>query len=75
MQHVKINGKKNILVRDIGKMIESLVMQLNYLIEDEQSTIIGYNPNDIIVINNEKLAFLGSELVASINAEGMAMIS
>jgi hypothetical protein len=74
---MKIQGKKNILISDIAKIVRSLTMQLNYLIEIESSTIIGYKPSDIIVINDEKFAFLGSELVANIDTEGcnMATIS
>lgn len=71
------NGKKNMLVSEVAKMIRSLVSQLTYLIETEYKTILGYNPDEIIVINDEKFAFLGSELIADIDPEGteMAMIS
>lgn len=62
-------GKKGVLVPDIAKMIRSLSVQLSYLLENENSTILGYNPENIIVINDEKFAFLGSELVTKI-AEG-----
>jgi hypothetical protein len=65
-----IHGTKNILISDIAKMVRTLSKQLNYLIERESSTIIGYNPKDIIVINDEKFAFIGSELVANIDSEG-----
>ena len=58
-------GKNTMLVSDVAKMIRSLVMQLSYLINKTSSTILGYNPNDIIVINDEKFAFLGSEFVAN----------
>jgi hypothetical protein len=69
-------GKKSMLVSDAAKMIRSLVMQLSYLIEKDFSTIIGYTPEDIIVINDEKFAFLGSELVANFDADTEeAMIS
>jgi len=71
---MKIQGKKNILISDIAKMIRTLSIQLNYLIECESSTIIGYNPEDIIVINDEKFAFIGSELIANIDLN-MATIS
>lgn len=71
-----MRGRKNVLIRDIAKMLGSLVLQLNYLIEKESQTIIGYNPEEIIVINGEKFAFLGSELVANIDVNTeMAMIS
>jgi hypothetical protein len=67
---MKSNGKKNILISDLAKMVRSLSLQLNYLIEKESCTILGYNPADIIVINDEKFAFIGSELVANIDSEG-----
>jgi len=66
-------GRKNLLVSDIAKMIRCLSLQLNYLIECESDTIIGYNVKDIIVINDEKFAFLGSELVANVDSEGTEM--
>ena len=70
-------GRKNLLVSDVANVIMSLSAQLNYLIVLEFHTIIGYNPSDIIVINDEKFAFLGSELVANIDTydEYMATIS
>ena len=58
-------GKKALLVSDAEKMIRSLVNQLSYLLEKDSSTIIGYTPEELIVINDEKFAFLGSELVAN----------
>lgn len=70
-------GKKNLSVPDVAKMIHTLSIQLNYLIEYENRTIIGYNEEDIIVINEKKFVFLSSELVANIDSEGteMAIIS
>jgi len=67
-------GTKKMSVSDAAKMIHSLVMQLNYLITRETRTIIGYSPDDIIVINDERFAFLGSELVTNIYDE-VAIIS
>jgi len=70
------HGKESIMVSDIAKMIRSLTKQLSYLIENEMRTIIGYNPEEIIVINNEKFALLSNDLVAKIDEESeMAMIS
>jgi hypothetical protein len=72
----KINGKEIIIVSNIAKIIKSLVIQLNYLIKYEFSTIIGYNIEDIIVINDEKFAFLGNELIANIDIKtNMIMIT
>lgn len=71
-----IHGKNSLLVSDIAKMVRSLVTQLSYLIENESRTILGYAPEEIIVINGEKFVFLGSELVAKIDeVSNMAMIS
>jgi hypothetical protein len=72
-----IRGKKNLIIPEIAKMIRTLSKQLEYLIDVESKTIIGYNINDIIVINNDKFIFLGSELISKINSEetGMAIIS
>jgi len=70
------HGKKSLLVSDAAKMIRSLVMQLSHLIDKESHTILGYAPEEIIVINDQTFAFLGSELVAKINeVSNMAMIS
>jgi len=70
------NGRLGILVSDVVKMLRSLVLQLNYLISKESCTILGYAPEEIIVINDEKFAYLGSELVAKIDEDSnMAMIS
>jgi hypothetical protein len=67
-------GKKAILIPNLANMIRHLTTQLQYLIERESSTIIGYNTSDIIVINDEKFAFLGSEFIANID-DDMATIS
>ena len=66
----KIQGKPSLSIPNAAKMLTSLVTQLNYLLEKESSTILGYTPNEIIVINDEKFAFLGSELVANLDPEG-----
>jgi serine/threonine protein kinase len=69
-------GKQSVLISDVSKMIRSLVMQLSYLITKTSSTIIGYTPENIIVINDEKFAFLGSDFVANFDeVTEMAMIS
>jgi serine/threonine protein kinase len=72
---MKIEGKKNMLISDVSNMVRSLSEQLKYLISIDYRTIIGYNPSDIIVINEEKFAFIGSELVANIDTDKMYTIS
>ncbi len=71
-----IHGTNCLQISEVAKMVRSLVLQLSYLIEKESSTILGYNPEEIIVINDEIFAYLGSELVAKIDeATNEAMIS
>jgi hypothetical protein len=52
-----------------AQMTSSLATQLNYLITAESRTIIGYAPENVIVINGKKSAFLGSEWVAELEGE------
>ena len=75
--HNKIYGKKNFKIHIVAYMIRSLAEQLNYLLTYENMTILGYSPKEIIVIDDEKFAFVSSEFIAKIDTEGseMAMIS
>jgi hypothetical protein len=49
-----------------AQMTSTLATQLNYLITSESRTIIGYAPENIIVINGKKSAFIGSEWVVEL---------
>lgn len=62
-------NKKNLLIPEAAKAILQLGKQLDYLINIESKTLIGYNPNDIIVINDETFAFLNSELITEIDQD------
>ena len=74
-ENMIIQGKNNMLISDVSNMVRSLSEQLKYLISIEYRTIMGYNPSDIIVINDEKFAFIGSELVANIDTDKEYTIS
>jgi hypothetical protein len=52
-----------------AQMTSSLATQLSYLIATESRTIIGYAPENIIVINGKKSAFLGSEWVVELEGD------
>jgi len=65
----KATGKNVLSISNIAKLIHSLVIQLNYLIEIEKCTILGYNPEEIIVINDTIFAYIGSELIEKIDEE------
>ena len=51
------------------QMTSSLATQLSYLITAESRTIIGYVPENIIIINGKKSAFIGSEWVVELEGE------
>jgi serine/threonine protein kinase len=77
-QHNIERGSKILSINSAAKMLSSLSTQLNYLITKEHKTIIGYAPENIIVINGENSAFMDIELVADIvieEGEEMAIIS
>jgi hypothetical protein len=71
--HKECSGKKNFTVNQIALMVRSLTIQLEYLLTYENQTLLGYNPEEIIVIDDEKFAFLGSELVAEIDSGGSSL--
>jgi hypothetical protein len=64
-----ITGKEVLPVPDIAKLIRCLVIQLNYLIEIEHCTILGYNPEEVLVINDTTFAYIGSELIEKIDED------
>ena len=76
-EQYKLRGNKKQSINVVCQMLKSLTTQLNYLIKSEYKTIIGYNPSNIIVINEKTFAFLGSDLVADISPdrENQAIIS
>jgi hypothetical protein len=72
--HKMETGSSKISINIAAKMVSDLTKQLNYLIKNENSTILGYNKESIIVINGETFAFLDSDLVTNLYEE-MVMIS
>jgi serine/threonine protein kinase len=66
----KVRGRKTLSINLAANMISSLSGQLSHLIIYEFKTIIGYAPENIIVINDKTFAFLGSELIAEIDPIG-----
>jgi hypothetical protein len=69
----KIRGTKTLSINLAANMISSLSSQLSHLISKESQTIIGYAPENIIVLNDQTFAFLDSELVADIDPVGKEM--
>lgn len=62
-------GKHVLSVSNIAKLIRCLVIQLNYLIEIENHIVLGYNPEEVLVINDTTFAYIGSELIEKIDED------
>lgn len=69
----KVRGSPHLSINLAANMLSSLSSQLNYLITKESKTVIGYVPENIIVLNDKTFAFLDSELVADIDPVGKEM--
>jgi serine/threonine protein kinase len=69
----KVRGSQILSINLAANMLSSLAAQLSHLITKESKTIIGYAPENIIVINGETSAFLDSELIAEIDPVGKEM--
>ena len=69
----KERGKKQLNINETASLIADLTSQLSYLLSVSH-TIIGYTPENIIVINDKTFAFLGSEFLNKVE-DDMALIS
>jgi hypothetical protein len=61
-------GAPNVPIGIAAHMTGCLTQQLKYLVSTESRTIIGYAAEHVIVINDKKFAYLGSEFVSEIEA-------
>lgn len=59
-------GAPNLPISIAAHMTGCLTQQLKYLVSTESRTIIGYTAAHVIVINDKKFAYLGSEFVSEI---------
>ena len=74
-EHSKRTGSKSLPISVIVDMTVSLVSQLKYLIIKYFHTILGYNKKNIIVINDARFVFVGSEYITEIEENMVALIS
>ena len=66
---------KKLSVAEAAKLTEHMTTQLQYLIDIESHTILGYAPENIIVINDKTFATIGSEFIAKIEENEQVLIS
>lgn len=59
-------GTDSLPINIAAQIMTSLATQLKHLISEESRTILGYAPENIIIINGKKSAFLDSELISEI---------
>jgi hypothetical protein len=67
--------KHKLTINETTNLVANLSHQLNYLITIENRTIIGYAPENIIVIDDKKFAFVGSDLFANIEYDNNILLS
>jgi hypothetical protein len=65
------NGVKNIPIHIISIMLNNIATQLKYLISQCSHSFIGYNPENIIVIDQSKFAYLSTEHLSLIEDENI----
>ena len=56
-------------VADVSNMVRCLATQLAYLIDHTNHTILGYSPDNIVVVNEDRFIFVGSDLVVEIDED------
>jgi hypothetical protein len=61
-------GASNLPISIAAHLTACLTHQLKYLVSTESRTIIGYSAENVIVINDKKFAYLGSDFVSEIEA-------
>ena len=71
----KQNMQRVLSINLAAKMVADLTRQLEYLISKENHIIIGYSPENIIIIDEDKFAFLGSDLIVEIDTEGKEFVT
>jgi len=71
-QYIK-NGVKNIPINITSLMLNSLALQLKYLIVNHSESFVGYNPENIIVIDQNKFAYISTEHLSEIKENKVLM--
>jgi hypothetical protein len=71
-----INGKSHLPISLVAKLASDIGIQLSYLIQKYNITIIGFNPENIIVIDDSKFIYISSDYFTEINEHNnMCMVS
>lgn len=68
-------GNSKIGLNESALLLTNLTYQLNYLIKIYSKTFIGYNPENIVVINDKQFIYLGCQYLSEIYENKMTIIS
>jgi len=60
---------KKATIFEAANILKTLATQLNYLNHTEHKTILGYEPSQIILINDKTPAYLGIQLIADMDVK------
>ena len=71
-QYIK-NGVKNLSIPIAATLLSNLSHQMKYLLISHSHCFIGYNPENIIVIDGNKFAYLGSEHISEVEDENILL--
>lgn len=69
-----LNDKKK-RMSEVAAMVTTLSVQLKYMIDELGATFIGFNTENVIVIDSDRFVFLDAELINNIGENGSIMIS
>ena len=61
------NGTEKTRIMDASKLITTLVTQLKYMINFERRTFLGYNTDNLLIINGNKCIYLGVDYICDIH--------
>ena len=61
------DGLKEMRYNSILKMVSDLSLQLNYLLKTYKQTFLGYNPDNLIVVDGNKYIYISNEYLLNIN--------
>ena len=66
--------KKNKII-NVANMIDTLSRQLKYMINDHMYCFLGYNTENIIVIDGKKFAYLDIDLMSELDEQNITIFS
>ena len=61
------DGLKEMRYDSILKMVSDLSLQLNYLLKTYKKMFLGFNPDNLIVVDGNKYIYLTNEYLLNIN--------